>query len=123
MGIIILLSILLLSNDFSNITKIEYQKYSHSDDKFDKVIVIEDDKEINQLAKIFNKANQTNINYEKAYHKDFKLTLFYEDKTTEIIRVWKGFSPNYDLLESDTREGTYKLKNKKSRETLLKILN
>lgn len=120
--IIVLLSIFLFSSDFLNITKIEYQKYSHSDDKIDKVIVIDDDDEINQLTKVLNKANHTNTNYEKAYHEDFKLTLFYEDETSEIIRVWKGFGPNYDLLESDTGEGTYKLKNKKSRETLLEIL-
>ncbi len=120
--IIVLVNNFFFSNDFSNITKIEYQRYNHSEGNFGEIIVIEDEDSINQLTKIFNKARHQNVIYEKEYRENIKLTLFYPDETTETIRVWIGFGSDYDLLESETREGTFKLKNKKSREALLEIL-
>ncbi len=113
----------MFSNDFSNITKIEYEKYNYSEGKFGEVIIIENNHSISQLTKILNKANHQNNMYEKTKHEDFKITLYYEDDTSEIIRVWKDFGQDYDLLESATRVGTYKLKNKKSRKALYNILN
>ncbi|SIS97923.1 hypothetical protein SAMN05421758_11528 [Salimicrobium salexigens] len=83
------------SNDFSTITEIEYQKYNHSEDKYGE---IEDDETISQLTGLFNKANHQNIVYNKAYHNDYKLTLLYEDETSETVRIWKGFGKDYDLL-------------------------
>lgn len=86
------------------------------------VIVIEDDETISQLTKSFNKANHQNFIYKKAYHEDFKLTLFCEGETSEIVRIWKDFGEGYDLLESDTGEGVYEIKNNNSRELLREIL-
>ncbi|WP_102275540.1 hypothetical protein [Cytobacillus massiliigabonensis] len=120
---IVLISSYFFSNDFSNIIKVEYQRYNHTDGSFSKVVEIEEDDTISKLIKILNKANHQSTVYEKEYHEDFKLTLFYENETTETIRIWLDFGQEYDLLESETREGTYKLKNSKSREALLEILN
>lgn len=110
------------NDDFSNITKIEYQKYNHSKEDYSKITVIEDNDTISQLADTFNKANHRSIQYKKVYRENYKLTLFYEDDTTEILRIWKSFGKDYDLLESDIREGIYEIKNNKSREALRKIL-
>lgn len=119
---IVLISIFLFYNDFSNITKVEYQKYNHSDGIFSEVIDIEDEDTISKLMRIFNKANHQNSKYKKAYHENFKLTLFYQDGKTEIVRIWIGFGADFDLLESETRYGIFKLKNSKSRKALLEIL-
>ncbi|MFE8697613.1 hypothetical protein ACFYKT_14825 [Cytobacillus sp. FJAT-53684] len=121
--IISLVSVLMFTNDFSNIKKVEYQKYNHSNGTFGEVIVIDDNDRIIQITKIFNKGKHQNIQYKKANHESFKLTLTYEDKTTEIIRIWGNMGRDFDLLESDTREGVYKLKDKKSRGKLFGILN
>ena len=121
--IISLVSVLMFTNDFSNIKKVEYQKYNHSNGTFGEVIVIDDNDRIIQITKIFNKGKHQNIQYKKANLESFKLTLTYEDKTTEIIRIWGNMGRDFDLLESDTREGIYKLKDKKSREKLFGILN
>lgn len=129
LGVIILaisivsVSIFLFSNDFSNITKVEYQKFNHSDGSFSKVIEVADDDTINKLTKIFNKANHQNSIYKKAYNENIKVTLFYQDGTSETVRIWIGFGPDFDLMESDIRFGTFKLKDNKSRKELLEILN
>lgn len=110
------------SNDFSNITKIEYQKYNHSKDKYGELKVIEDDETLSQLTKLINKATHQNFEYNKAYHDDIKLTLLYIGETAETVRIWKDFGKDYDLLESETRDGIYEIKNNNSRETLREIL-
>lgn len=121
--VIFFVIVFMFTNNFSNIKKVEYQKYNQSNGTFDEVIVIDDNDRINQLTKILNKGKHQNIQYKKDYHEHLKLTLVYENKTTEIIRIWLSMGPNFDLLESDTREGIYKLKHEKSREKLLEILN
>lgn len=112
----------IFSNRFSDIIKVEYQKYNQSEEKYGEVIVMDDEKIIKQLTKILDKANHQKTEYKKGYHDSYKLTLYYEDETSEIIRVWKDFGQDYDLLESDTKDGVYKLKHKQSRETLNKFL-
>ncbi|WP_057762761.1 hypothetical protein [Cytobacillus praedii] len=121
--LIVTIMVFLFSNDFSKITRIVYQKYNHSDGNFSELIEIEDNDTINKLTRILNKANHQNTIYEKEFHEDYKLILFYPDETNETVRIWIGFGLDYDLLESDTRSGTYKLKYNKSREELLEILN
>ncbi|MED3574921.1 hypothetical protein [Cytobacillus praedii] len=121
--LIVTIMVFLFSNDFSKITRIVYQKYNHYDGNFSERFEIEDNDTINKLTRILNKANHQNTIYEKAFHEDYKLILIYPDETTETVRIWIGFGPDYDLLESDTRFGTFKLKSNKSREELLEILN
>lgn len=108
--LIVSVMIFLFSKNFSKITKIEYQKYNHTDGNFSELIEIEGNDTINKLTRILNKANHQNTIYEKEFHEDYKLILFYPDETTETVRIWIGFGPDYDLLESDTRFGTFKLK-------------
>ncbi|MED3575185.1 hypothetical protein [Cytobacillus praedii] len=122
--IIFIVIIFMFTNDFSNIAKIEYQKYNYTNGSFGEVIIINDKDRIKQITKILNKGKHyKKIVYKKAYRETYKLILMYEDGTTEVIRIWNGFGPDVDMFESDTRYGVYKIKNKKSREKLSEILN
>ncbi|WP_419394148.1 hypothetical protein [Cytobacillus praedii] len=121
--IIFFVIIFMFTNDFSNIAKIEYQKYNYTNGSFGEVIIINEKDRIKQITKILNKGKHYKIAYKKVYHETYKLILMYEDGTTEVIRIWKDFGPDVDMFESDTRFGVYKIKNKKSREKLSEILN
>ncbi|MBS4192913.1 hypothetical protein KHA94_22615 [Bacillus sp. FJAT-49705] len=121
--IIFFVIVFIFKNDFSNIAKVEYQKYNHTNGSFGEVIIIDDNDRIKQITKILNKGKHQKIAYKKDYHENYKLILMYEDGTTEVIRIWKNFGRNFDLFESDKRDGVYKIKNKNSREELSEILN
>ncbi|WP_102029130.1 hypothetical protein [Salirhabdus sp. Marseille-P4669] len=123
-GIIILyVFVLMLTNDFVNITRVEYQKYNHPEEKYGEVAVLEDEDSLSQLTKILNKADHERTDYEKADHEDVKLTLFYKEGTSEMIRIWKDFGQDYDLLERGTKEVVYKLKDKQARKMLNEMLS
>ncbi len=123
--IILFVFVLMLTNDFTNITitRVEYQKYNHPEEKYGEVAVLEDEDSLSQLTKILNKADHERTDYEKAYHEDVKLTLFYKEGTSEMIRIWKDFGQDYDLLERETKEGVYKLKDKQARRMLNEMLS
>jgi hypothetical protein len=121
--IILFVIVYMFTNDFSNVAKIEYQKYNYTNGSFSEIIIINDNDRIKQITKILNKGKPQKIAYKKAYHESYKLILMYEDGTTEVIRIWKNFGPDFDMFESNTRFGVYKIKNKNLREELGEILN
>lgn len=112
----------LFTSDSVSMTKIEYQQYNHSEDTFGETRVIHDNRTIEKVAEILLNTNHENTKYEKVSQLDYQMTIYYDDKSTEVIRVWIDFGRDFDLLESESRTGAYILEEGKSREALREIL-
>ncbi|WP_047985545.1 hypothetical protein [Ornithinibacillus californiensis] len=112
----------LIPDKYSDIRKAEYTKYDHLKEEFGDKILIKDKDKINRLTKVLNKTKRENAQYEKAFHEDIILTLYYENGEKEDIYIWIEFGqrPGFDLLESE--KGTLKLTKEKYRKELVEIL-
>ncbi|MFS0861088.1 hypothetical protein [Fredinandcohnia sp. 179-A 10B2 NHS] len=120
--LIFLIKDYMFASDSVSMTEIEYQQFNHSEDTFGETRIINDKHTVEKVAEILLKTNHENTKYEKVSQQDYQVTIFYEDRSTEVIRIWIDFGRDFDLLESDRRSGAYILKDSESRETLRKIL-
>ncbi|MDF2556327.1 MAG: hypothetical protein K0R71_155 [Bacillales bacterium] len=125
-GIVIAIIIvnLNLSNGFSNIDSIKVQKYDESSNEYNDGKVIKDSNSIKNFTKTLNRANQEkNAFYSTAHRDDFKVTITYEDDTTEVLFVWKDFGGNTTFIVRPTKHDVFRVKNENHRKAFLKILN
>ena len=123
LGIIFFLSYTIVSHGFSDIEKIAVQKHNIDGKEIGKEKIIEDKSTIKKVTRILNRANhKRNTKYEMAYHSDYEVTIFYKDKSKDVLGVWKKSGP-YTQFFRQSNSDWYKIKNDNRRKELIKILN
>jgi hypothetical protein len=123
LGIIFFFSYSILYNGFSDIEKVAVQKYDRDGKEIGKEKIIEGKSTIKSLTRILNRANhERTTKYEMAYHTDYEITIFYKDKSKDVLGVWKKSGP-YTQFFRQSNSDWYKIKNDNIRKELIKILN
>ncbi|MBK3495082.1 hypothetical protein JFL43_09475 [Viridibacillus sp. YIM B01967] len=121
--VIIIGVFLILSNGFSNTESIKVQKLDRETNQFDEGIIIRDSSKLKTFKKILNGANhERNISYEMAYREDFRVTLTFEDDTTDVLNVWKK-SGDSTFIILYTKNEAFRIKNESHQKEFLEILN
>jgi hypothetical protein len=121
--IVIISGYAIFSNGFSNIESIEVQKFDRSSNEYNEVKVIKDSTSLKTFTKILNRANREgNAFYEMAHHDDFKVTINYEDDSTEELLVWKEFGGNTTFIVRPIKHDVFRIENENRRKEFLEIL-
>lgn len=124
-GILAFISTIVFSADqFTEIpAKAEVSAYDYKAEGYGEATLKKEQEELALLVETLNKANHQKSSYEVARSEDYRLTLTYNDGTTETLLVWLDFGEDFDMLQSSVKEGSYKLKDEKARAALQKMLD
>lgn len=123
-GIVIVISsgYAILSNGFSNIESIKVQKFDKDKNDFNEGKIIKDNSTIKNLTKMLNRANhEKNVNYEMVEREDYKITVIYENGTTDGFLVWNHEGLNVFLMRP-SKSDVLRIKNEVHIKGVLEIL-
>lgn len=120
---VLILAFMIISKDFSNVERIEVHSYKEEQNTFIKTKILKDKESIQGVIGLLNKtSHKKNIEYKLTREADYEVTLFYEAKKPEVVRLWFNFAPRTTMFSSDAQQGVYHLYGKNNAEKLEKWL-